>query len=161
MGGKATIEVIEIMENISKCRVVEKKKTNPILKGDLIGNLIWAKDRKYNFCVIGDFDFDGNGSIDPDGRKRIETLITAWGGKVFNEVSVDTDFMVVGQPPVVPMKPLDDFLGGQTDEAVAYKKATERAESYNGVRADGAALGVPTFNTDRFIRFIGYDRTSH
>jgi len=154
--GKGTVEVIEIMDTISKCRVIESDSTNPIMKKDIIANLIWDKDKQFEFCVAGDFDFDGDGHIDPGGRKRIETLIKGWGGTVSDLLSVGTDFLVLGYPPVIPAQPLDEFLDTNAPEAVAYRQTREQALNYEQILENGKSLGVPTFNMNRFLRFIGY-----
>ncbi len=159
--GKATLEVIEIMDTISKCRITDSDVTNPIREGDLIANLVWSQDKKYLFCVAGDFDFNGDGKIDPDGRERIQNLIQSWGGKVTDILTVDTDFLVVGQKPLVQEKPAEEEVA-TTDDATAVdntKEIRDRqkvAEDYNKVREDAVALGVPTFNLSRFLYFIGY-----
>ncbi|MBN2842316.1 MAG: hypothetical protein JXM68_04455, partial [Sedimentisphaerales bacterium] len=133
--GKATIEVVEILDSISRCRIVDNPQGNPVIKGDIIANLIWDANREFVFCLVGDFDFNMDGELDIDGANRIETLITGWGGKVQNFVSVDTDFIVYGNEP-----------------------ADDRAENYNKALDEALRLGVPSFNTQRFFRFIGYSK---
>lgn len=155
---KGTLEVTEIMDNIAKCRIVEYNPTNPLMKKDIIANLIWSKDKQYQFCVAGEFDFDGDGKIDADGRDRIVGLITAWGGKVTDSVSVETDFLVLGQPPQASKEITGGVMGAAGSEIVSEEtqKKQEAVKSYEAIRAEGASLGVPTFNRDRFLRFIGY-----
>ncbi len=133
--GKATIEVVEILDSISRCRIVDNPEGNPVIKGDIIANLIWDANREFVFCLVGDFDFNMDGELDIDGANRIETLITGWGGKVQDFVSVDTDFIVYGNEP-----------------------ADDRAEGYNKALDEALRLGVPSFNTQRFFRFIGYSK---
>jgi len=154
--GKATLEVIEIMDSISKCRITQYDPTNPIMKGDVIANLIWDKDKKYQFCVAGEFDFNGDGKIDSDGKEQIANLITAWGGQVTKAVSVDTDFLVLGKETETSVRPPEEDMERNTPAAVAYMTAQASSQLYAEVRQNGAALGVPTFNTSRFFHFIGY-----
>ncbi len=155
--GKGTLEVIEIMDTISKCRITQYDPTNPIMAGDIIANLVWDKDKKFLFCVIGDFDFDGDGRIDADGRTRITQMIEAWGGKVSSAMSVDTDFLVLGNPPVLPPRPTEDFTEESSSEAMKqYRKAEQELLAYQQVQTQGEALRVPTFNLSRFLYFIGY-----
>ncbi len=151
--GKATLEVIEIMDTISKCRITDSDATNPIREGDIIANLVWSKDKKYLFCVAGDFDFNGDGKMDTDGRDRIQKLIESWGGKVTYTLTVDTDFLVLGQTPLLPERSGEEDGLDNTKEYQDQKKALE---SYSEVREDAVALGVPTFNLSRFLYFIGY-----
>ncbi len=154
--GKGKLEVIEIMDTISKCRVTEYDMTNPIMEKDIIANLVWDKDKKFKFCVAGDFDVDQDGKVDPEGRAKIKRLINIWGGEAVDSLSVDTDFLVLGQPPAVPAKPREEDMNRNTFEARVYEAAVEMQETYEQIRRNGAALGVPTFNTTRFYRFIGY-----
>ncbi len=158
--GKGMIEVIEVMDTISKCRITEYDATNPILKGDIIANLFWDKNKDYKFCVTGDFDFNRDGTIDADGRDRIIALIAAnevWKGKIVNDVTVDTDFMVIGLEPAEPAVPVANEFGEVSETArQAYEKALMTRDRYNINLQNAKALGVPTFNTDRFYYFIGY-----
>ncbi|MBN1436794.1 MAG: hypothetical protein JW936_06945 [Sedimentisphaerales bacterium] len=153
--GKGNIEVIEIMDQISKCRIVDYDRTNPILDGDTIANVVWNADKEYLFSVIGDFDFDGDGNIDPDGRDQIVRLIEAWGGRATDRLTVDTDFLVVGRPPIVA-EPTDLSYNDNSPAAQAYQLATARAEAYENALQRANMLGVPTFNQSRFFNFIGY-----
>ena len=154
--GKGKLEVVEILETISKCRITEYDPTNPIMEKDIIANLIWDRDKKYQFCVAGDFDFDRNGEVDPDGREQIAGLINNWGGQAVDSLLVDTDFLVLGQPPTVPMRPSEGDFDRNTDVVKVYNQAVQAAEKYKEILQSGKSLGVPTFNTSRFFRFIGY-----
>lgn len=153
--GKGAIEVIEIMDSISKCRITHFDRSNPIMNHDIIANLVWNKDKQYNFCVAGVFDFDNDGKLDPDGLQRITELITHWGGRVTSTLSVDTDFLVLGRTPSVPTKPSDEY-GMDSPVAQAYKEASEKLKTYEDTLENGKALDVPTFNLNRFLYFIGY-----
>ncbi|KPK76743.1 MAG: hypothetical protein AMJ79_05570 [Phycisphaerae bacterium SM23_30] len=154
--GKGSLEVIEIVKTVARCRIVDYNKANPIRENDIIANLVWARDKKYRFCVTGEFDFDGDEKIDDDGYERITKLIEQWGGQVTPTVSVDTDFLVVGQPPKQPEPMQEDFTISSEELMKSFQEAQARVEHYNKNRADGAALGVPTFNRSRFLYFIGY-----
>ena len=153
--GKGAIEVIEIMDTISKCRITDFDASNPIMTNDIIANLVWNKDKKYNFCVAGDFDFDSDGLVDQDGLQKITELIAHWGGQVTPTLSVDTDFLVLGQPPAIPTKPSDEY-GTDSPIMQAYTQASRRLEEYNETIENGKALDVPTFNLSRFFYFIGF-----
>ena len=126
------------------------------MKGDIIANLIWAKGKKYNFCVAGDFDVEGDIQSGLTGRKWIESIINSWGGQVSEAISVDTDFLILGRAPVVPMRPSDEELDSNTENATRYRVAQKASERYGETIRSGTSLGVPTFNTSRFLRFIGY-----
>ena len=154
--GKGSLEVVEIMETISKCRISHYDPTNPIMEKDLLANLIWNKDKRYLFCVSGEFDFNGDGVVDPDGRDRIIKMVERWGGQATGSLSVDTDFLILGQPPEIPERPSEEEIDLNSELAVAYTQAVENSRLYNEVLVTGTALGVPTFNRDRFMYFTGY-----
>jgi len=154
--GKGSLEVIEIMDAISKCRITDDDDTNPITEKDIIANLVWNKDKKYLFCVAGDFDFNGDGQVDPDGTARVIKLIEQWGGRAEPTLSVDTDFFVVGYMPAEPAAPRDEYLETEAEAFQAYQRARQRRQLYGGIRQKAAELGVPTFNLSRFLYFIGY-----
>lgn len=154
--GKGTIEVKEIMDTISKCQITSFDPTNPIMKGDLVANLIWNKEKTFQFCVIGDFDLNGDGVVDPDGREKIVNLITGWGGRATSSLSVDTDFLVLGRKTEFTQQLSQEEIDARTDLAMAYLSAKAKADEYDRIVQEGAMLGVPTFNTSRFLHFIGY-----
>jgi len=153
--GKGALEVIEIQDTFSKCRVTQYDRTNPITEGDIIANLVWSRDKKFRFCLAGTFDLNGDGAPDADGLQQLTRLIERWGGVVTEAVSVDTDFFAVGAAPALPVKPSDEFTASA--EAVqAFRQAQERLTQYEQNRQAAVALGVPTFNLSRFLYFIGY-----
>jgi hypothetical protein len=153
--GKGTLEVIEIMDTIAKCRIIKFDPTNPIMEHDVIANLVWDKNRKYNFCVAGEFDFDNDGKSATEDRAKIVSLIEGWGGKAGGELNVDTDFLVLGNPPTLPQRPPDEFDESAAEAVNAYRQAVKQRDEYEEIRKNGAALGVPTFNLSRFLYFIG------
>jgi len=154
--GKGSVEVLEMFDTISKCRITDYDPTNPIMEKDTIANLVWNKNVRHLFCVAGEFDFNGDGKIDPQGRQRIENLITNWGGQAISKLSVDTDFLVLGHAPVVGKQPSEDELDRNTQVAEAWREADQKAADYANILSDSASLGVPTFNLNRFLYFIGY-----
>jgi len=154
--GIGTLEVIEIMNTISRCRIVEFNEANPIMKNDVIANVVWSKDKKYSFCVTGDFDFNGDGFVDADGYKRIVSLIEQWDGVVTSTVSVNTDFMVLGQKPLEPELPAEGYTVSTEELMAQFDRKRARVAEYDVNFGTGTSLGVPIFNRDRFLYFIGY-----
>jgi hypothetical protein len=154
--GKGSLEVIEVMEHFTKCRIARSDPTNPILENDTIANIIWDKDKTFQFCVAGDFDFDGDGRIDGNGRDQIITLIEGWGGQATSGLGVETNFLVLGRAPIMPPRPSIDEIDSGSPIALNYQKAEKLREEYKIVLETAFALGVPTFNRDRFMYFIGF-----
>jgi len=156
---KGTLEVTEIGSDVSKCRITGYDPTNPIMDNDIIANLVYSTDKKYLFCVAGDFDFDNDGQIDSGGRARIKELIENWGGRTSDELTVETDFLVVGQPPVAPEALIDELdMDSDTPAARRRRQAAARAAAYDKILERARTLDVPTFNQQRFFYFIGREK---
>ncbi|MBN2209756.1 MAG: hypothetical protein JW709_00020 [Sedimentisphaerales bacterium] len=153
--GKGALEIIDIMDNVSKCRITDFNPTDPIMENDIIANVIWSHDKQYRFCVIGEFDLNGDGQPDADGREKIDDMIQAWGGVASEDMTVTTDFFVVGDPPRLPARPRDEDFDMNTEAAVAYRAAQQRVDAYQSIRDEAAELDIPTFNLQRFLAFVG------
>lgn len=100
--GKASLEVVSVNKRTSECRIVSPPSPDdPILEGDGVNNILLARTRgkQQTFVVVGDFDVDFDGQPDPRGRESIIRHIERKGGKVLNEVTPLTDFLVVGTEP--------------------------------------------------------------
>jgi hypothetical protein len=153
--GKATIEVVEIMDTISKCRITRHAPANPIMTGDAIASLIWSKDELFTFCVIGSFDLDDDDIATESEKKRLIDMIGEWGGKVEPIVTVKTDFLVLGESPMVPIKPSPEEFDDNSTNAKTYTSALRKAQQYDLVKQEGTDMAVPTFPLNRFLYFIG------
>ena len=100
--GKGHIEVVSVDDMTSECKVITPPSPdNPILVGDGIGNIVLSRlmGRKTRFCVVGDFDIDGDGFNDPRGFDVIRALVTRTGGVVVRTVDASTDYLIVGSKP--------------------------------------------------------------
>lgn len=158
--GKAEIEVFDVSKNISMARIIRSEIKRPIITGDIIANLIWDSDRVNVFAVAGDFDVDDNGSIEKDGIKKLEGIIKKWGGKVTDSVSINTDFVLLGQRPKIQRKPTYEEIEMYPNAMEKYQQSLERRDHYNGVLDQAKALSIPVFNLERFLYFIGYKTQS-
>ncbi|KPL22367.1 MAG: hypothetical protein AMJ75_08160 [Phycisphaerae bacterium SM1_79] len=154
--GKAEIQVFDVEETYSAARITHSEVKRPILQGDMIANLIWDSEKANVFVVVGDFDLDNDGNIDYDGVNRIRARIEKWGGTVADVVSVDTDFVVLGNQPKVLREPSDFELEVDPRARKDYEDSLNRLERYNDVRDQAQALWIPIFNYERFLYFIGY-----
>lgn len=150
--GKASIEVVRVGSTTSQCRIVRLTPGQTLSEGDLIVNLVYDKNTKYNFLVYGNFDIDQNGVATAQEAEIIKRLITQWGGNVVREMNVDTDFVVLGREPVIPEVP-------RLDEPIAkakYDAAVAEAEAYADISAKARAYRIPILNQNRFLYLIGY-----
>lgn len=150
---KAKIVVVNVGATTSECRVVESSKNDPIIEGDLLINVVFSSTRTYNCVVEGEFDLYGTGKTDPLANRQVRMLIENFGGKVADAISINTDFVIMGDEPPRPPKPPDD-----APPAVlrAYSDAMKTYEYYKQVEASAIAFQIPVLNTNRFLAFSGY-----
>ena len=105
-----------------------------------------------NFVILGGFDLDRNGVVDPTGMASIEAMITHWGGQVLDTVDGLTDFVVVGAPPPAPRKGFD-----QSPEQTTRNRQLEKSrERYLSTLTWAETLSVPILSQEVFLNFLGY-----
>ena len=155
--GKAEIEVFQVTEKVCAARIVKSDKSNPVVKDDIVANLIWDRKIANRFVVIGEFDFNNDGRIEQDGNQRIIELIERWGGQVDDTITVDTDFLIIGALPVTLRRPSQNEIDADPLAQQRYEKSLQKAQSYSETLDKAGDLGVPVFNQKRFLYLIGYD----
>jgi hypothetical protein len=150
--GKASIEVIEPGPSSSLCRVIRLNYGEALAEGDLIVNLVYDRNTKYNFVVYGNFDLDQNGVATPQDAEVIKRLVTQWGGNVVSDINVNTDFVVLGKEPVIPDRP------DETDPVAMarYVQAVAEADQYAEISAQARSYRLPILNQNRFLYMVGY-----
>ena len=87
---------------------------------------------------------------------EIKTLIEKWGGRVDDTISIDTNFLVLGQQPQVLQRPTLDELDVDPRAMEIYNASLQRLNRYNGLRDQAQTLWIPVFTYERFLYFIGY-----
>jgi hypothetical protein len=152
--GKATIEVININPTSSVARIVRQNRGTAVVAGDLIVNAVYDPNTTFKFVVFGEFDLDRSGTPSLGDRRRVETMITEWGGALAEELTYDTDFLVLGQEPKLP-DPLDPSI---LDPVRIEQNAAEmrRYKTYNDLIAQAKELKIPVLNQNRFLILVGY-----
>jgi hypothetical protein len=158
--GKAEIEVFNVGKNISTARIISFNAKKPIIVGDIVANLIWDSDKTNVFVVAGEFDLNGDGNIDDEAADKIKALIEKWGGKVADEISIDTDFLVLGTTPTVLKKPTFEQMEVDPMAMEKYEASLKKLTSYKEIQARAQTLSIPVFNLERFLYFIGYKTLS-
>ncbi len=153
--GKATIEVVTVLQETSECKVTSVEPGSRIVVGDLIANPVYDRNRRFNFCVAGDFDLGFGTTIDdPDGVK-VKKLIESWGGRVVPTVDEQTDFVVLGIAPE-PVRATANTPDALEAARVKNEEITKRVNAYKQIKADATALGIPVLTRLQFLDFIGY-----
>jgi hypothetical protein len=158
--GKAEIKVFDVADTHSTARIIESEITKPILLGDIVANLIWDSTRTNVFTIAGDFDLDGDGQADYNAIDRMKALIEKWGGRVDDKISIDTDFLILGQVPMVTGRPTLEEQQQDPTALQKYETSIERLDHYNAIQDKAQALWIPILTYDKFLYFIGYKTSS-
>jgi len=154
--GKAEIEVFDVAKTYSAARIINSSVRKPILQGDIVANLIWDSGKSNVFVIAGEFDLDGDGRIDPDGAGGIKALIERWGGRVADAISINTDFVVLGQQPEVLERPTLEQTEIDPRARDRYEASLAKLSRYSELRSQAQTLWIPVFTYERFLYFIGY-----
>jgi hypothetical protein len=153
--GKGSLEVTRVGARSSECRVVKLQQGQQIVEGDLIANLIYDPNVKLKFKVYGDFDIDQNSVATAAEAEIVKRLIAQWGGALVEEVTIDTDFVVMGKEPTIPQY-TSDQLKDDPIAAFQMEKATKAMAAYEEIRTKALDMHVPVLNQNRFLYLIGF-----
>ena len=152
--GRGSIEIIKVDQGSSECRVINTEPGQTIVPGDKILNLVYDRNTKFNFVVYGDFDINSTGKAVPQDTAVIKRLITQWGGAVMDQITPNTDFVVMGTTPVVPQ-----FTADQLTDPFNKKQQTDAiaaADAYDAEEKQAQDLNIPILNQNRFLYFVGF-----
>ena len=150
---KAQIEVVSIDARSAECRIVTQSAHAVIQVGDLIANPIYDPNRPVSFLVVGEFDLNHDGVMDPTGSATIEALITKWGGTLSAELTALLDFVVLGRAPRRPKT----LAGDANTEAIArHKRQKDSYDTYMELVQSATAMQVPVLGQEAFLNFLGY-----
>lgn len=154
LAGKASVEVIRVTDVMCEARVVRREKGQQIQEGDTVANLAYDSSVVYKFYVFGDFDLDRTGTPTMTDKKRVESLIAGWGSRTVEQLSYDTDFLILGVEPVKPKT----LPSGENRPDVIEKWAAEkrRYDEYQRLTAEAAKFKIPVMNQNRFLELVGY-----
>ena len=154
--GKATLEVTHVMRDTSECRVTM---TTPgaagvVVKGDLIANPVYDRNRTFTFVIAGDFDLDFDGKVDDPDAVKVKKLVMGWGGQVTDTINEQTDFVVLGLEP----NGKDTAIEGEDPEAtrIRIEERQKKVEAFRSYKEKAAALNIPVLTRTQFLHFIGY-----
>ncbi len=154
--GKAELEIFKITPQASAAKIISSTPTNPVVRKDLVANLIWDKNTSNQFVVTGAFDFDRDGKLDPDGKEKVIQLIEKWGGTIEDKVDINTDFVVLGEEASQMPQPTAAQLEQDPMLQSRYEQAQEDNQRRERIIQNANELAVPIFNQERFFHLIGY-----
>jgi FtsZ-binding cell division protein ZapB len=151
--GKARVQVLKVDENTSTARVIPESRrtgarTRPVVKDDVIANVIFSPDYRYKFLVHGLFDVDNDGTATAAEAEFVRGRISSWGGEVVtgDRLRGDLDFVVMG---VRPTEPLDLPANADEGQYTAHFDLKRAYETYNALFNDAQAARVPVLNWNR------------
>ena len=158
--GKAEIEVFRVSQSSSVAKILSSSKRDPVIKNDIAVNLIWDSKTSNSFMVIGDFDFDGNGLVDRKGKEKVEQMIKQWNGRIVKDLTIETDFIVVGKEPKEASKPSIQQIENDPEVEARYERQVKLFNDYQLMLDKAKALSIPVFNRKRFMQLTGYESTA-
>jgi hypothetical protein len=156
--GKGSLEVTKVGVTSSECRIVNTAPGAAMVEGDIVANLIYDKNTKNKFLVYGTFDLTRSGKPNVQDAEIIKRLITQWGGQIVDEINVDTDFVVLGAEPDVPVLTREE-REDPVQKAI-YDRAVAEAEAYANLSAKARDYRIPILNQNRLLYMIGYHELS-
>ncbi len=150
--GKASLEVLTVMDDTAEARVTRVEPNQPILEGDVVVNLAYEEGRKPKFVVRGEFDLNFDGQPDLNGAEEIRGIIRRWGGQVVNELDESVDYVVVGVPPEATT------VGPGASDVVRDQEQRRQLErsAYRKLMDDARALYIPVITQNQFLFLMGY-----
>ena len=152
--GKARIQVLKVDENTSTARVIPEaqrfgaRPPRPIVKDDVIANVIFSPDYRYKFLVHGKFDVDNDGKATAAEAEYVRGRIKAWGGDVVDgdALRADLDFVVMG---VKPLKPVDLATDADEGAYTAHFEQQKSFETYESLFNEAQTARIPVLNWNR------------
>lgn len=150
--GKATLEVIKIDDNSAVARIIRNPRGNPVVKGDVIANVVYDPKKSYKFMIYGNFDTNRDGRATPEEQAEIKALITEWGGAVVDSLGGDVDFLVLGAKPIAPPQPP---ATAPPELVRAYLAERRKVAEYDTVLQQAIATSIPVLNQNRLYTLTG------
>ncbi|MEM1107184.1 MAG: hypothetical protein AAGH99_00660 [Planctomycetota bacterium] len=151
--GKAIVEIINIESDSAIGRVVQRKPRAVVNNGDVLVNVIYDPNRIFSFHVFGQFDLNADGDLDENGTALVRSLVTRSGGQLTDSLSFATDYLVLGEEPILPDQPEDELDLIKMRE---FRVGLENFQAYQALLEQARALGVPVLNQNRFLDLVGY-----
>lgn len=150
--GKATVEVVRIGENSSTARVIRSQRGNPVIESDKAVNALYDPNKSYRFIVFGNFDSNRDGRYTPQEANQIISIVNEWGGGIDDEISGDTDFVVLGRRPIIPPEPRFD---DPPAKVTFYRTKVLEQRRYDELLQKAERLSIPVLNHNRLLTLTG------
>jgi hypothetical protein len=145
---KAEARVVRIMDDASELRIYLRS-GDPVVSGDVLHNPIYDRQRRLRFMLVGKMDWDGDGV---DDSERIKAMIQEFGGRIETSLTVQTDYLVVGEEPQVGPAPGPDV--GVMGERI-YEQKRQAFIEYTEAKAKAQDFSIPILSMNRFLGLVG------
>ena len=146
---KAQCRIVKIMDNSCELRIYLLQGDNPVVTGDVLHNPVYDRQRRLRFVLVGKMDIDGDGV---DDSEQLKGLIQEFGGRVDPTLTVQTDYLIVGEEPGV-VAPL--AAGASPMERQVYEEARKRFIDYSEAKAKAENFSIPVLSLNRFMGLVG------
>jgi len=146
---KANCRIVKIMGNSCELRIYEIQGDNPVVAGDVLHNPVYDRQRRMRFVLVGKMDTDGDSF---DDTEELKALIQEFGGRIDEELTVQADFLVVGEEPPVPAPP-GPADGPQKQQE--YQEARKKFLAFTEAKARAENFSIPILNLNRFLGLVG------
>jgi len=153
--GKATIEIVNVLDSTSKARVVRREPRAVVIEGDKIVNIAYDRNTEPVFFVHGEFDIDRRGMTTQRDKSRARALIERWGGRIVDKLTYQVDYLVLGLDPDVPVEPPED---APLSQQRAYFEARKVYNEFQDLIIVAKELRIPVLNQNRALALLGYYR---
>ena len=153
--GKASLEVVTVMDDTAECRVTRRVPRQPIIEGDIVVNIAYERNRKPKFVVRGDFDLNYDGVIDYNGMDEVTALIRQWGGQVVDDLDESVDYVVIGLPPAVAECRRPRARPATVARDQAQQKELERSH-FRALVERAQKMFIPVITQNQFLFLTGY-----
>ncbi|HWB19401.1 MAG TPA: hypothetical protein VG711_03805 [Phycisphaerales bacterium] len=153
--GKASLQVIQVGDTSSKCKITRATAGRPVVKGDIIANAVYDPKYRFKFLIHGTFDVDGDGRPTSQETEYLKSLVMDWGGTVVTGETIpgDLDFLVLGVKPPMPPPLPTDATEVQINDQMRKRRAVDVYESLMKQATDAQ---IPVLNANRFFILIGH-----
>ena len=146
---KAHCRIVKIMNDSCELRIFQSTPDNPVVAGDVLLNPVYDRARRLHFVLVGKMDINGDGL---DDTEQLKALIQDLGGRVDPSLTVQADYLVVGQEPAVPAQP---GATASPMERQTYEEARKRFIEFSEARAKAENFSIPILNLNRFLGLLG------
>ncbi len=146
---KAQCRVMKIMDTACELSVEQLKADNPVIVGDVLFNPVYDRTRRLSFYLVGKMDIDKSGA---DNTPALVGMIEKYGGRVDTTLTHQTQYVVLGEEPVIPAPPV--ATAGPM-ERQQYEDAVKRFKNYAEAKAGADNFGVPMLSLNRFLGLMG------